>query len=520
VHERSLLLSEQSGSSGQRRLALLVAAALAIAFFAIVSIGDRLLPQAPAYVPIVDALMFLSDLFTAALIYSQYYVGRERSLLALGMGYLFASLIIVPHVVTFPGNFTPTGLLGASVDTAFWLYYFCRIGLFIGVIAYSLLKNVQGGSVGSGLTSVKLTITSSIVAVTVLVLLVTWTAIHGVPLPHVMVDSVSSSGMLWNHVLGPALIMLNMTAIALLWRNRSSALTMWLLVAQWAWLMETLLLTLSKSRFTVFWYGGIFGQIASCLVLFVLLYETSTLYARLALAAEQRNKEGERQRLTLQVVAASLAHELQQPLATMLLNGEVARAHLTQTPPNLPGVRAAIDDMESDSFRASSIISSIRATVAGSAPTMGQLRIGQLVHEALTLVRFDLRAHDVSVELHDTPDLPAVTGNKGQLMQVLVNLITNALEAMVEVTDRPRQLSIRSSMSAPKVVSVAVTDSGPGIPAEHVARIFDPFFTTKARGSGLGLAICHQIVEAHGGRISASRGTEHGSIFEILLPSN
>jgi signal transduction histidine kinase len=519
VHERSLLLSKQSGSSGQRRLALLVAAALTIAFLTIISLGDRPLPQAAAYVPIVDALMFLSDLFTAALIYSQYYVGRERSLLALAMGYLFASLIIVPHVLTFPGNFSPTGLLGASVDTAFWLYYLCRIGLFIGVIAYSLLNHAQA-SVGSALTSVKLTFTSSIVAVIVLVVLVTWAAIDGGALPHVMLDSVSSSGMLWNHVLGPALIMLNVTAIALLWRNRTSVLTMWLLVAQWAWLVETLLLTLSKSRFTMFWYGGIFGQIASCLVLFVLLYETSTLYARLALAAEQRNKEGERQRLTLQVVAASLAHELQQPLATMLLNGDVARAHLAQTPPNLPGVRAALDDMESDGFRASSIVSSIRATVTGSAPTMAQLRVGQLVHEALTLVRFDLRAHDVSVELQDTPDLPAVTGNKAQLMQVLVNLITNALEAMVDVSDRPRRLSIRSSMSAPKVLSVAVADSGPGIPAEHAGRIFDPFFTTKPHGSGLGLAICHQIVEAHGGRISASRGAEHGSIFEILLPSS
>ena len=182
-------------------------------------------------------------------------------------------------------------------------------------------------------------------------------------------------------------------------------------------------------------------------------------------------------------------------------------------------MRAALDDIESDGFRASSIINSIRVTMTGSAPPVALLSIGQLVHEALTLVRFDLRAHDVSVQLEAAPDLPTVMGNKGQLLQVLVNLITNALEAMREVTDRPRMLSIRSSVWAPKMVSIAVADSGPGIPAEHAGRIFDPFFTTKSRGTGLGLAICQQVVEAHGGRISASSGTEHGSIFEILLPT-
>jgi C4-dicarboxylate-specific signal transduction histidine kinase len=182
-------------------------------------------------------------------------------------------------------------------------------------------------------------------------------------------------------------------------------------------------------------------------------------------------------------------------------------------------VRAALDDIESDGFRASNIINSLRATVTGSAPPVAPLGIGQLVHEALTLLRFDLTAHGVSVKVETAPDLSPVIGNKGQLVQVLVNLITNGLEAMLQVTDRPRVLHIRASVWAPEMVSVTVADSGPGIPAERAGRIFDPFFTTKSRGTGLGLAICRQIIEAHGGRISASAGTEHGSIVEILLPT-
>src|SRR5215469_17335842 len=162
MREESPLLSEQSGSLVQRRLALGVAAALAVAFLSIVAVGERRLLYIAPYVPIVDSIMFLSDLITATLLYSQYYVSRQSRLLALGMGYLFASLIIVPHVLTFPGNFSPTGLLGANVDTAFWLYYFCRLGLFIAVIAYSLLKDGQT-SVRVGLTFVEATITLSIV---------------------------------------------------------------------------------------------------------------------------------------------------------------------------------------------------------------------------------------------------------------------------------------------------------------------------------------------------------------------
>src|SRR5215472_6467284 len=217
-HE-TLLLSEQSASSTHRRLALVAAVALVIAFLGVLSLGDRQLPHLTAYVPIVDALMFLSDLVTATLLYSQYYVGRQRSALALAMGYLFASLIIVPDVLTFPGNFSPGGLLGANVDTAFWLYYFCRLGLFIAVIAYSLLKGTRK-SLTAARIPIAVTIASGIAAVVLLVLLMTLLAIHSEYLPRVMLDSLRR-GLIWNRVLAPALILVSVTAVALLWRHRS-----------------------------------------------------------------------------------------------------------------------------------------------------------------------------------------------------------------------------------------------------------------------------------------------------------
>jgi signal transduction histidine kinase len=116
--------------------------------------------------------------------------------------------------------------------------------------------------------------------------------------------------------------------------------------------------------------------------------------------------------------------------------------------------------------------------------------------------------------------LPPVQGSKVQLLQVVLNLVTNALESMLEVTNRPRVLRIRSRAPLPSKVSVTVEDTGVGIEPESASRIFDPLFTTKARGTGLGLAICRSIIEAHGGRIAVARGPACGSIFEILLPSH
>ena len=505
----SLLLSERSASSQQRRIALVFVTTLLIAFLSILAIGDRPLGHFAAYVPMVDAIMFMNDVLTAVLIYSQYSVGRQRSSLVLAMGYLFAGLIIAPHTLTFPGNFSPTGLLGANANTAFWLYYFCRMGLFVAVIAYSLLKQFHSHA--------KVSISSSIAAVLALVVLLTWVAIDGGPLPRVMLDSVHSTGHIWSYALGPALVLLNVGAIALLWPQRSSALSLWLLVAQWAWLIETMLLLLDHDRFSVFWYGGIFGQIASCFLVVALLYETTTLYARVAMAAEARSREGERQRLALQVVTGSVAHELQQPLMAVVANGEAVQQFLAQQPPNLEDARVAMNDVVNEAQRAGDIIRSINATLEGARSPATPLSIDALVHDALKLLRSELRTHDVTVELEVASNL-LVLGHRSQLVQVLVNLITNAIEAMADVKDRLRRLTIRAQLDPSSKVSIEVTDSGGGIDGEDTARIFDPFFTTKSRGTGLGLAICRQIIESHDGDISAT-AADHGAVFQIILPS-
>jgi signal transduction histidine kinase len=515
--ESTFLLSERTPPARERQIATAVGAALLIAFLGLLPFRDRQLPVSVAFIPIIDSTLFVNDLITAALLYAQYVVGGRRGMLTLAVGYLFSAFIIVPHLLMFPGAFTATGLLGANFQSSAWLYVFRYLGFPTAVIVYTLQKD---GSVEPGdAANARGRLGASILVVAALVWALTWLAIHNQRLPQLMVDA-THGGWVWKSVVRPGLLLAYVVAIAALWRRRSSTLDLWLLLALWAWLIEVVLLSLATSRFSVFWYACVFGVVASCLVLIVLLYESTILYARFAQVAAERDRERERQRLTLQVVAGSIAHELQQPLTAIVTNAEAGRRLVTQTPPVLDEVAAALHDIAAEGQRAGDTISAIRATLAGAPQPLALVSMSDLVRETLSFMRGELRRHEVSVQLQVSADLSPVKGNKGQLLQVLVNLVTNAIEAMLGVMDRPRVLGLNCAMSAPASVSVSVEDCGAGIPPEHIVRIFDPFFTTKTHGTGLGLALCRAIVEAHGGMISASRGREHGSVFRVVLPAS
>jgi signal transduction histidine kinase len=482
----------------------------------VLSLGDRQLPHIAAIIPVVDSLLFINDLITALLLYSQYAVDRRQGALTLAAGYLFTATIVIPHVLTFPGAVTPTGLLGADAQTAGWLYVFGRLGLPAAVIVYTTFKGRARRSEFAVRAASADVAISAAIAIS-LVIALTWLATHNQILPPVMSDTVHAS-QYWSRVVGPALVLVYAAALAFLWRRRASVLDIWLLLALWAWLIELVLACVSVSRFSVTWYAGVFGVLGSCFVLIILLYNVTVLYARFAMVAAARDREGERQRLTLQVVASSVEHEMQQPLTAIAANAEAGMQFLSRKPPDLAEVRDVLEDIVSACHRASDIMKSVRATLTGAAQAMAPVNMSELIRETLSYLDAELRTQHVSVQVQVPADLPAVWGNKGQLIQVLVNLITNALEAMNDVPNGRSVLAISSSPAAGGCVSVTVGDSGGGIVSEHMGRIFDPFFTTKARGTGLGLAICRRIIDAHGGSISASRGAVRGSIFRIELP--
>jgi len=222
---------------------------------------------------------------------------------------------------------------------------------------------------------------------------------------------------------------------------------------------------------------------------------------------------------TLGELTASIAHEVNQPLAAVIANGEACLRWLDRKLPDLDAARRSVESVIDDGNRASEVIRRVRALAKKTDPQMAPLDINDVVNEVMALVQREVFSHGVSLRTELAPALPAVLADRVQLQQVLINLVINGIEAMQPVTDRPRQLVIRSRQDEADQVLVMVTDCGVGISAENVDQLFNPFFTTKSSGLGMGLSICRSIIEAHGGRLSASGNVGPGATLQFALPA-
>jgi C4-dicarboxylate-specific signal transduction histidine kinase len=224
--------------------------------------------------------------------------------------------------------------------------------------------------------------------------------------------------------------------------------------------------------------------------------------------------------MTLGELMASIAHEVNQPLAAVVTNAQACLRWLALETPRPDEARAAVERIVRDSNRASEVIQRIRALVKKTDSQMVALDINDVIREAISLEQREMLSRQVSLRTELASALPPVLGDRVQLQQVVINLVMNALEAMAPVTDRPRDMLIRSQQEASNEVLVAVRDSGMGIDSENAERLFNAFFTTKPTGMGMGLSISRSIIAAHGGRLWASPNADHGSTFQFTLPSN
>jgi len=221
---------------------------------------------------------------------------------------------------------------------------------------------------------------------------------------------------------------------------------------------------------------------------------------------------------TLGELAASIAHEVNQPLAAIVADANASLNWLASPNPRLDTVREALDAIVTDGHRAAEVIQRIRQLATKSEPQKTGLDINGVIREVLPLIRAELLGHHVSLRLELAPELPSVLGDRVQLQQVLINLVMNAIEAMTSVEDRPRELTIRSHPHEADHVAVAVKDTGVGIAANHADELFSAFFTTKPGGMGMGLSISRGIIESHAGRMWTMPNEPHGAIFQLSLP--
>lgn len=221
---------------------------------------------------------------------------------------------------------------------------------------------------------------------------------------------------------------------------------------------------------------------------------------------------------TLGEVTASIAHEVNQPLLGIVTSASSCSRWLAAEPPNVARAQRALERIVTAGTRASEVISRIRALVKREPMRVEPVDVNAIVREVIAMVRHELHRSAVSLRVRLADELPVIAGDRVQLQQVVLNLILNAIEATREIDGRPRQVSVATRVERSRDVHVEVRDSGAGLAPESRARVFEAFYTTKSSGLGMGLSISKSIIEAHGGRISATPNSPHGAIFAFRLP--
>jgi signal transduction histidine kinase len=523
------VLANVPPTPAQRRMARAFLVALLVILLGTWPFAAVKLPEVDAFVPTLAAALFVSDCVTAALLFAQFSILRQWALLVIASGYLFSALIVVAHALTFPGAFTPTGISGSGLQSAVWLYWFWHSGLPFAIIGYALLKDTDR------VADVRFTrpaISLSVVGVLVLVVGLFWFVTqHEDLLPITFVD-VRPLSLFRRTIGGLVILALGGTALLLLWQRQRSLLDQWLVVALCALLLEVLLASiLSAGRYNLAWYAGRFYQLVTAtVVMVVLLSEMAQLYAGLARsntmlqrervmlqrAIDAQRRERDARLMTGDAVAATIAHELKQPLTAMITRSYAGVRWLDRAAPDLDKARAGFRQIVDDGHRAAAVIDSIRASFRKDAPVRTSLDVNSLIEEAVAMLQDDLKDHGIAVKVELGTRPLRVMGDRIQLQEVLLNLITNAIEAMATV-DGPRVLVVSSNVQDAGGVMIAVADTGTGIDTADVQRIFNPLFTTKSGGMGMGLSICRSIIQAHDGMLWVMPNAPRGSIFQFVL---
>jgi len=262
-----------------------------------------------------------------------------------------------------------------------------------------------------------------------------------------------------------------------------------------------------------------FTELADNLAYGVMALRTRTERSRAAQALREARAELAHvtRVMTMGELTASIAHEINQPLAAIVTNANASLRWLAGESPNLEEARVALGHILRDGNRAGDVITRIRALVKKSGTEQASMDINEIVQEVVGLTQTEIQKNGVVLRMELAADLSRVLGDRVQLQQVILNLVVNGIEAMTSVTDRRRELLIRSRRNGSNEVLVAVQDSGVGLQSEGLDHLFKAFFTTKPKGMGMGLAISRSIIEAHGGKLWATPNDGPGATFQFTL---
>jgi signal transduction histidine kinase len=513
--EHSTVSSLPPGTA-QKRLAIAIVLGMLVVALVVAGplSGVRTHPIA-AFLPMYLMAMFLCDSITAILLFAQFAISRSSAVLVIASGYVFTATTLLPYSLTFPGVFAPTPVIGGLQTTA-WFFDLWHVGFAIFVIVYAFLRDadpavrIWRGTMPAAI-AMGVALPAAVVSAAVF-LCITLEEFS----PIIILDSLRFGPLFVYYVAAPVM-MACIAAIVLLWIRRRTLLDLWLMVVLCLYVVEMPISYYpNPERFSLGWYvARVIGFLNSSILLMVLLYEITTLYARLFRAVRGQRREREARLMTEDAVAAAIAHEVRQPLTAMVTSADAGFRFLDRSMPNLDKAKEAFRLIAADGHRAAAVVASIRGIFKNDLGNRSALDVNELIREALALTRSDLQRHQILVQAEPTKEMPDVRGDRIQLQQVLLNLITNAIEAMTAV-EGPRVLCVKAVRDGDGVI-VSVADTGTGVGSQDISRIFNPRFTTKPDGMGMGLSICRSIVEAHDGQLRVVPNTPRGSVFQFTV---
>ncbi len=511
-----IVIAGMPASTRERRSALGVIVLLLVTFLIIAPFASVPLARIDAFIPVLQTVLCIADLITAALLFAQYSIEPLRGVLALACGYIFSGLFAFLQTFAFPGAYAPAGLIGDPLSTAGYLFCLWHIAFPLSDIVYALSKDTAKSANVSGISAA---IRIAVTCVLALTVGLTWAVTAGAEyLPNIFISTTKQAP--FASYLTGSIWLLSAAALVLLFARKRTVLAVWLMVTIFATLPDLALSTVMTSvRFTLGWYvARSYALLASCTVLIALLTETTVLYGRLAHAIVLLRRERADRLMSLEAATAAMAHELKQPLSAMRSFGAAAQNWLKRTPPDVEKAHRAVDSVIETVDRADNVVSGMRDLFKKTSDLHTIVQLNDVVYQLLSLEQRDLQAHGISLTTQFEHNLPQVKAEPTQLQQVIFNLIKNAIDAMEGVPRDERHLRLVTGFDRKSIVSLYIQDSGPGISTEDQDRIFDPFFTTKPTGMGMGLSICRTIIETHGGSLRLAKTNHRGSSFEIALP--
>ena len=502
-------------SRAETRLGLVIVGLLFFAVLVIFPVRNVQWAEIQAFVPSMNAAMFVANLIIATLLYAQAVIVRSRALTFRASGYVFIAALLIPYTLTFPGAFAEDGLLGAGPNSTAWMGFTWRAAFPAAVLIYVWLKQADVAvQPGAKRPRIAYSIVGSIIAAAGIATLTTLG--HDLLPPYFVnrIEAVPSTLLIANGVV----IFLTAGAIIAVFRSRRSVLDGWLVAALAAWLMQSLLNLQLQARFTIGFYTlFMMMMVATVIMLLALVAESSRLYVRLALSTSAQTRERDARLMSMNAMAAASFQEVGQPLSAMLSSAMASKGWLTRPQPDREKAIESLDDAIAAAQRTFEMMKSVRTRFTDKPGGGKEFCINGVVRETALSMDRELAARKLSLQFDLDESLPAVLGDRTQIQRVLSYLMAKLFESPHAEQGNSGRILLRTAASDGRYLILDLSDSENIGTDEEMEQLFESVFDAKD-ANALGLSLCKTIIEDHAGYLFVSQGTTRGTMFRLKLP--